>query len=100
MVYALTGLPANDPRRVDVRGQTLTLAADAQCAGTMTVQGIGATAQCPVAVPIGNFEYSFRLPRTDERRPDARYTTNTLVSNNAWTYYHGLQAELTKRLSR
>jgi hypothetical protein len=65
----------------------------------LAVQGIAATALCPVAVPIGNFEYSFRLPRTDERRPDPRYTTNSLVSNNAWTYYHGLQAEWIKRLS-
>ena len=100
MLYALTGLPANDPRRVDVRGQTLRLAADAQCAGTLAVQGIGATIQCPVAVPIGNFEYSFRLPRTDELRPDGRYATNALISNNTWSYYHGLQAEWTKRLSR
>jgi outer membrane receptor protein involved in Fe transport len=100
VLYTLIGLPANDPRRVDVRGQTLRLAADAQCAGTLTVQGIAATTQCPVAVPIGSFEYSVRLPRTNERRPDGRYETNSFVSNNAWTYYHGLQAEWTKRLSR
>jgi outer membrane receptor protein involved in Fe transport len=99
VLYTLTGLPANDPRRVDVRGQTLRPAADAQCAGTLTVQGLAATAQCPVAVPIGNLEYSLRLPRTNERRPDGRFTTNTFVSNNAWTYYHGLQATWTKNFS-
>ena len=56
--------------------------------------------QCPVAVPLGALEYSFRLPRTNERRPDGRFTTNTVVSNDAWSYYHGLQIEFTKRLSR
>src|SRR5262249_6421608 len=98
-LYTLTGLPANDPRRVDVRGQTLRLAADPQCAGTLTVQGIAATPQCPVAVAIGNFEYSFRVPRSEERRPEGRYSTNTLVSNGAWSYYDGLQAEWIKRPS-
>jgi len=100
VLYTLADLPANDPRRVDVRGQTLRLAANPQCAGTLTVSGITATTLCPVAVPIGNLEYSLRLPRTNERRPDGRFSTNTFVSNNAWTYYHGLQAEWTKRLSR
>ncbi len=100
VLYTLADLPANDPRRVDVRGQTLRLAANPQCAGTLTVSGIAATTLCPVAVPIGNLEYSLRLPRTNERRPDGRFSTNTFVSNNAWTYYHGLQAEWTKRLSR
>jgi hypothetical protein len=73
VLYTLIGLPANDPRRVDVRGQTLRLAADAQCAGTLTVKGIDTNALCPVPVPIGSFEYSVRLPRTNERRPDGRY---------------------------
>lgn len=100
VLYTLTGLPANDPRRADVRGQVLRLAANAQCAGTLTVSGINTTAQCPVAVPIGNLEYSLRLPRTNERRPDGRFSTNTFVSNNAWTYYNGLQATWTKRLTR
>lgn len=100
VLYTLAGLPANDPRRVDVRGQVLHLAANAQCAGTLTVQGIAATTLCPVAVPIGDLEYSLRLPRTNERRPDGRFSTNTFVSNNAWTYYHGLQATWDKRLSK
>lgn len=99
VLYSLGSLPANDPRRVDVRGQVLRPAADAQCAGT-GLTGIGTTAACPVAVPIGPFEYSVRLPRINERRPDGRFTTNTLVANGAWSYYSGLQIEWKKRLSR
>ena len=99
ILYTLGTLPANDPRRVDVRGQSLRPAADIVCAGT-GLTGIPTTTQCPVAVPLGALEYSFRLPRTNERRPDGRFTTNTVVSNDAWSYYHGLQIEFTKRLSR
>lgn len=62
-------LPVTDPRRIDVRGQTLRPAADAQCAGT-GLTGIAVTTLCPNAVPIGAFEYSVRLPRLNERRPD------------------------------
>ncbi|HEY8560027.1 MAG TPA: TonB-dependent receptor [Pyrinomonadaceae bacterium] len=91
-------LPANDPRRTDVRGQILRPAANLLCAGT-GLSGVATNAQCPVAVPLGPLEYSFRVPRTNERRPDGRFTTNTLVSNNAWSYYHGLQIEFQKRLS-
>jgi outer membrane receptor protein involved in Fe transport len=94
-----TTLPANDPRRVDVRGQTIRLAADAQCAGT-GLTGIPTTALCPVAVPLGPNEFSVRVPRINERRPDGQFTTNTLVANGAWTYYSGLQIEWKKRLSR
>ncbi len=32
--------------------------------------------------------------------PDGRYATNLLVNNAAWSYYHGLQIEYTKRLSQ
>jgi hypothetical protein len=99
VLYTLSGLGATDPRRTDVRGQVLRLAADAQCAGT-GLSGVATTTQCPVAVPLGNLEYSFRVPRTNERRPDGRFTTNTFVSNNTWTYYNGLQATWTKRLSK
>ncbi|MFN2393281.1 MAG: carboxypeptidase regulatory-like domain-containing protein [Pyrinomonadaceae bacterium] len=98
-------LPTNDPRRVDVRGQTLRLAADPQCAGTgsgtpNTANFIGFTTLCPVAVPLGANEYSFRVPRINERRPDGRFGTNTIVANGAWSYYNGLQIEYKKRLSR
>ncbi|HEV8159197.1 MAG TPA: TonB-dependent receptor [Pyrinomonadaceae bacterium] len=94
-----TTLPANDPRRVDVRGQTIRLAADAQCAGT-GLTGIPVTTLCPVAVPLGPNEFSVRVPRINERRPDGQFTTNTLVANGAWTYYSGLQIEYKKRLSQ
>ena len=50
-------------------------------------------------VPIGEFEYSFRVPRTNERRPNGLYGTNLAVSNAAWSYYHGMQFEWVKRLS-
>ncbi|HXG82993.1 MAG TPA: carboxypeptidase regulatory-like domain-containing protein, partial [Pyrinomonadaceae bacterium] len=82
-----TTLPATDPRRADVRGQTLRLAADAQCAGT-GLTGIAATTLCPVAVPLGANEYSVRVPRLNERRPDGRFGTNTIVANGAWSYYN------------
>jgi len=91
-------LPASDPRRVDVRGQVIRLAADPLCAGT-GLTGIATTAACPVAVPLGPLEFSFRVPRTNERRPDGNFTTNTFVSNGSWSYYHGLQIEWIKRLT-
>lgn len=98
------GLSALDPRQVDVRGQTLTPAANILCAGTgygviNTASYIAPTAACPNAVPMGPNEFSFRIPRTNERRPDGRYTTNLQVNNGAWSYYDGLQVELSKRLS-
>jgi outer membrane receptor protein involved in Fe transport len=96
--------PVNGVRVVDhpnnpanLRGQVIRLAADAECAGTTAAT---TTPRCPAAVPIGAFEYSLRVPRTNERRPDGRYTTNLLVSNASWSYYHGLQAEWTKKLSK
>ena len=99
ILYSLGTLPANDPRRVDVRGQTLRLAADAACAGT-GLTGIAVTTACPVAVPLGALEYSARLPRTNERRPDGKHGTNLLIGNGSWSYYHALQAEYTKRFTR
>ncbi len=94
-----TTLPTTDPRRADVRGQTIRLAADAQCAGT-GLTGIPLTTLCPVAVPLGANEFSVRVPRLNERRPDGQFTTNTLVANGAWSYYSGLQIEWKKRLSQ
>lgn len=100
-----TAFPAGDPRLADVRGQVIRLAANAQCAGTgmgtpNTPSFIPFTALCPVAVPLGANEFSVRVPRLNERRPDGRFTTNTLVANGAWSYYSGLQIEWKKRLSR
>lgn len=100
----LDNLPVNDPNGVlvadhpnnpaNLRGQIIRPAADLFCAGTTTVNTL-----CPVVVPIGAFEYSRIVPRTNERRPDPRYTTNIIVNNSARTYYDGLQFELIKRLS-
>jgi len=98
-LYTAAQRGAGDPRAVDVRGMTLQIAADAQCAGT-GLSGIPVTALCPVAVPIAANEISVRLPRINERRPDPRFSTNTLISNNTWSYYNGLQAEWNKKLSR
>ena len=41
------------------------------------------TRRCPNVVPIADNEISLRVPRTNERRPDPRYTTNLLISNDA-----------------
>ena len=99
VLYTAANRPPGDPRAFDVRGQILHPAADIVCAGT-GLAGVATTAQCPVAVPLGNLEYSFRVPRTNERRPNGAFTTNTSVANGAWSYYNGLQLEWTKRLSR
>jgi hypothetical protein len=98
VLYTAAQRTAGDPRAVDVRGQTLRPAADVVCAGT-GLPSIAVSATCPVAVPLGAFEYSRLVPRTNERRPDGLYTTNVQVSNASWSYYHGFQAEWTKRLS-
>jgi hypothetical protein len=98
VLYVAASRPPGDPRAVDVRGQILRPAADILCAGT-GLAGVAVTTQCPVAVPLGTLEYSFRVPRSNERRPSGASTTNTAVSNGSWSYYHGLQLEWTKRLS-
>ncbi len=98
VLYSAANRPVGDPRAADLRGQVIRLAANAQCAGTGLVN-IPVNAACPVAVPLAANEYSFRVPRTNERRADGRYSTNTEITNGAWSYYHGLQAEYIKRLS-
>lgn len=83
----------------DLRGKTIdSIAADVNCAGT-GLPGIGVTAACPQAVPIADNEISVRVPRTNERRPDPRYTTNLLISNDALSWYNGLQVEWIRRLA-
>ncbi len=100
VLYTLTTFSADDPRRVDVRGQTLRPATNILCAGTGLVGvAVQPGGQCPTVVPLGPNEYSFRVPRTNERRPNGLYTTNVAVSNAAWSYYNALQVELIKRLS-
>jgi hypothetical protein len=84
----------------DLRGKTITrIAADAACAGTGFF-GLATTAACPVAVPIADNEISARVPRTNERRPDPLYTTNLHISNDAESWYKGLEIEWIKRVSK
>lgn len=108
--YSLDNLPVHDPvngvlvanhpnNPANLRGQVIRLAADFQCAGTAGTTAIPFTAQCPVVVPIAANEYSFRVPRINERRPNGLYGTNLAVSNAAWSYYNAAQVEWTKRLS-
>jgi hypothetical protein len=92
--YSLSNLPVPP----GASGSTFVLAADFLCAGTGT-PGVGTTAACPVPVPIAANEISARVPRTNDRRPDARYNTNTVVSNNAQSWYDGVQLEWIKRFS-
>lgn len=99
VLYTAAQRPPGDPRGVDVRGQILRPAADVVCAGT-GLAGIATSTTCPVAVPLGPLEYSRLVPRTNERRPNGLFTTNTVVSNGSWSYYNALQADWTKRLSR
>lgn len=99
VLYTAAQRPAGDPRGVDVRGLQLTIAADPVCAGT-GLAGIGTNATCPVPVPIAPTEISLRVPRINERRPDGQFTTNTLTSNGAWSYYHGLQVEWNKEYTK
>ena len=83
----------------DVRGKVIDrVAADALCAGTGFF-GLLPTAACPNTVPIADNEISVRVPRTNERRPDPRYTTNLLISNDAESWYDGLEIEWEKRVS-
>jgi outer membrane receptor protein involved in Fe transport len=84
----------------DLRGKTITrIAADAACAGTGFF-GIATTTACPTAVPIADNEISARVPRTNERRPDPLYTTNLFISNDAESWYRGLEIEWKKLLAR
>jgi hypothetical protein len=99
ILYTAAQRTAGDPRAVDVRGLVVRPAADIICAGT-GLPGVATTAQCPNNVPLGPLEYSFRIPRTNERRPNGAFSTNTAVSNASWSYYNALQVEWTKRLSR
>jgi hypothetical protein len=84
----------------DLRGVLInTVATDFRCAGTGFIPGQAVNATCPNAVPIANNEISLRVPRINERRPDPAYTTNLIISNDADTWYHGLQTEWTKTTS-
>ena len=89
----------NLPVKPGTPGSPWTIAADVRCAGTGS-PGVPTNATCPVAVPIGPNEVSLRLPRTNERRPDSRYTTNLEVTNGAQSWYHGGQLEFETGLVR
>jgi outer membrane receptor protein involved in Fe transport len=80
----------NLPVRPD--GTTWRVAADWRCAGTGT-PGQAVNAACPTVVPIAANEISLRVPRTNERRRDARYGTNLVVDNIAESNYHAGQLE-------
>ena len=84
----------------DLRGKYITaIAKDVACAGT-GFYNLATTATCPNAVPIADNEISQRVPRTNERRPDPRYSTNLVIANGAESWYDGLQIEWIKRYSR
>lgn len=92
--YGLDNLPISpdDPR------SQYKVAADWRCAGTGVVPGLNVGASvggvvCSQVSPIAPNEISIRVPRTNERRPDSRYTTNLLVSNGSETWYHAAQFE-------
>ncbi len=74
-----------------LRGQTLRRAADFQCAGTTATTLLAGI--CPVVVPIAANEYSMRVTRTNERRPDPRYGQNLNITNRGMSSYHGGQLE-------
>ena len=40
---------------------------------------------------------SLAQPRTNQRRPDLRYTSVYLIGNNSWSYYNALRVTLTQR---
>lgn len=91
--------PNNAPTggQPDLRGKTIDrIAADALCAGTGFF-GLALTTACPRAVPIADNEISQRLPRVNQRRPDPRYGTNTLIANDAQSDYEGIQFEVNTR---
>jgi hypothetical protein len=74
-------------------GAAWVVAQDWRCAGTGTVAGVATNATCPNIVPIAANEVSLRVPRTNERRPDARYTDVRIVDNFAQSWYHAGQLE-------
>jgi hypothetical protein len=80
------------PAAPGTAGAVWVVAKDWACAGTGTT-GIGTNAACPVAVPIAANEVSLRVPRTNERRPDARYGDVRIVDNLAESWYHAGQLE-------
>lgn len=84
----------------DLRGKTINaIAKDLMCAGTGYLPGVNVNAACPSPVPIADNEISARVPRTNERRPDPRFITNSIIANDAEAWYEGVQFEWIKRMS-
>ena len=84
------------PSAPGTAGATWMVATDWRCAGTGTVVNgstIAKTTACPNVVPIADNEVSLRVPRTDQRRPDPRFTDVRIVSNLAQSWYHAGQLE-------
>jgi hypothetical protein len=93
--------PFNGPSQgfPDLRGKVINaVAADVNCAGT-GLPGVPVNAACPVPVPIADNEISYRVPRTNERRPNPLYSSNLLVSNDAESWYDGIEFAWDKRFS-
>lgn len=80
------------PAAPGTAGAKWVVAADWRCAGT-GLAGQPTNATCPNNVPIADNEVSLRVPRTNERRPDARYLDVRIVSNIAESWYHAGQLE-------
>jgi len=80
------------PAAPGTAGATWVVAQDWRCAGTGTA-GVPTNSTCPTAVPIAANEVSLRVPRTDQRRPDARYGDVRVVGNLAESWYHAGQLE-------
>lgn len=84
----------------DLRGKVINaIAADVRCAGTGFFPGVTVNATCPVPVPLADNEISQRVPRTNERRPNPLYSTNLLISNDAESWYQGVEFSWNKRFS-
>ena len=80
------------PAPFGTSGATWVVAQDAACAGT-NGGSVAFTTACPKVVPIAANEVSLRVPRTNDRRPDARFTDVRIVSNLAESWYHAGQLE-------
>ncbi|MDQ6801220.1 MAG: carboxypeptidase regulatory-like domain-containing protein [Acidobacteriota bacterium] len=83
----------------DLRGKQITKLNSDPCAGT-GLPGVPTTTACPNAVPLAENEFSFRVPRYNERRPDPRYATNLRVVNDAESDYRSLEFEWAKHFSQ
>ncbi len=89
--YQWSNIPVA-PAAPGTAGATWVVAQDWQCAGTGSA-GVPTNAACPNVVPIAANEVSLRVPRTNERRPDAHFADVRIVTNLAESWYHAGQFE-------